>query len=123
MIDTHTPPLSTKMLFARIDPADSTMNTKPKPKTRIKFNLFVDRFEEKFTCTKVVCNRPAEFLGGFSRQTPSLSLTQNVTLYQFLGPYNIILPRHESFQIGQFILILALEWCTSKLSCRGKTIT
>ena len=67
--------------------------------------------------------RPAQFLGGFSRQTPSLSLTQNVTLYQFLGPYNIILPRHESFQIGQFILILALKWCTSKLSCRGKTIT
>ena len=30
--------------------------------------------------------RPAKFWGGFSRQTPSLSLTQNVTLYQFLGP-------------------------------------
>ena len=67
--------------------------------------------------------RPAQFWGGFSRQTPSFSLTQNVTLYQFLGPYNIILPRHESFQIGQFILILALKWCTWKLSCHGKTIT
>ena len=57
-------------------------------------------------------SRPAQFWGGFFRQTPSLSLTQNVTLYQFLGPYNIILPRHESFQIGQFILILALKLCT-----------
>ena len=81
------------------------------------------RLEVTFIFPSFLSSRPAQFLGGFSRQTPSLSLTQNVTLYQFLGPYNIILPRHESFQIGQFILTLALTRCASTLSCRGKTIT
>ena len=72
---------------------------------------------------KGVAIRPAEFLGRFSRQTPSLSLTQTVTPYQFLGPYNIVLPRHESFEVGHFILILALKWPILKLSCRGKMMS
>ena len=56
MIDTHTPPLSTKMLFARIDPADSTIGEyKAKTKDSHKFNLFVNTFEEKIKCIKVVC--------------------------------------------------------------------
>ena len=35
-------------------------------------------------------SRAAEIFGGFWSQTPPLSLTQNVTAYQFLGPYNIV---------------------------------
>ena len=42
-------------------------------------------------------SRAAEIFWGFLPQTPSLSLTQTMTPYQFLGPYDIILPRPESF--------------------------
>ena len=52
--------------------------------------------------SKAMCSRAAEFLGGIWRQTPPLSWTQNVSAYQFLGPYNIVLPRHESFEVGHF---------------------
>ena len=65
-------------------------------------------------------SRPAQFLGGFCGQTPSLRLTQIVTPYQFLGPYDIILPRPESFEVGHFISILALKCPTSKLLGRDK---
>ena len=65
-------------------------------------------------------SRAAEIFGGFCRQTPPLSFTQNVTAYQFLGPYVIVLPRPESFGVGHFIYILALKWPTSRLSGRGK---
>ena len=34
----------------------------------------------------VVYSRASEILGGFWSQTPPLSLTQNVTAYQFMGP-------------------------------------
>ena len=54
--------------------------------------------------------RAAEIFGGFWSQTPPLSLTQNVTPYQFLDPYDIVLPRHESFEAGHFISILAVSW-------------
>ena len=64
--------------------------------------------------------RAAEIFWGFGRQTPPLSFTQNVTAYQFLGPYVIVLPRPESFGVGHFIYILALKWPTSRLSGRGK---
>ena len=60
--------------------------------------------------------KAAQIFGGFLPQTPSLSLTQTVTPYQFLGPYGIVLPRHESFEVGQFISLLALKWPNSKLS-------
>ena len=67
--------------------------------------------------------RAAQILGGFLPQTLSLSLTQTVTPYQFLGPYDIVLPRPESFEVGHFISILALKCPTSKLSCRGKMMS
>ena len=63
-----------------------------------------------------------KILGGFLPQTPSLSLTQTVTPYQFLGSCHIVLPRPESFKEGHFISMLALKWPTSKLSGRGKTM-
>ena len=47
----------------------------------------------------------AHFLGGFLPQTPSLSLAQTMTPYQFLDPYNIILPQPESFGVDHFISI------------------
>ena len=47
-------------------------------------------------------SRPAEFFEGFWFQTPPLSLTQNLTAYQFLGSYDIILPRPESFEVCNF---------------------
>ena len=62
-----------------------------------------------------VHSRAAEIFWGFLPQTPSLSLTQTVTPYQFLGPYNIVLPRHESFEVGNFISILALKCPNSKV--------
>ena len=43
--------------------------------------------------------------------------------YQFLGPYNIVLPRPESFEVGYFISILALKWPTKRLSGCGKTMS
>ena len=46
--------------------------------------------------------RPAEFFEGFWFQTPPLSLTQNLTAFQFLGPYDTILPLTESFEVGNF---------------------
>ena len=64
-----------------------------------------------------------KIFGGFWNQTPPLSLTQNMTPYQFLGPYDIVLPRHESFEVGHFISILALKCPTSKLSGRDKTMS
>ena len=54
-------------------------------------------------------SRAAEIYGGFRRQTPPLSFTQNVTACQFLGPYDIVIPRPESFEVGHFISILALK--------------
>ena len=47
-------------------------------------------------------NRAAEIFGGFWSQTQLLSLTQNGTAYQFLGPYDIVLSRPESFEVGHF---------------------
>ena len=47
-------------------------------------------------------SRAAEIFGVFWSQTPPLGLTQNVTPYQFLGPYNIVLARPESFKVGHF---------------------
>ena len=51
-------------------------------------------------------SRAGKNFGGLFPQTPSLSLTQAVTPYQFLGPYDIVLPWHESFEVGQIRLIL-----------------
>ena len=53
--------------------------------------------------------RAGEILGGFWNQTPSLSLTQNVNAYQFLGPQDIVLPRPESFEVGSLILMAYFE--------------
>ena len=71
---------------------------------------------------RMLCSRAAQIFWGFLPQTPSLSLTQTVTPYQFLGPYNIVLPRPESFEVGHFISILALKWPTLKLLGRCKTM-
>ena len=49
------------------------------------------------------CSRPAEFYEGFWFQTPPLSLIQNLIVYQFLEPWDSVLPRPESFEIGHFI--------------------
>ena len=65
----------------------------------------------------------ADIFGGFWSQTPPLSLTQNVTPYQFLGPYDIILPQLESFKIGNFQANIEIKWPASKLLCRGKTLS
>ena len=66
--------------------------------------------------------RAAEIFGGFWSQTPPLSLTQNLTAYQFLGPYKIILPRHESFKIGNFQANIEIKWPALKLLCCGITM-
>ena len=39
-------------------------------------------------CVAECINRAAQIFGGFLPQTPSLSLPQAVTPYQFLGPYD-----------------------------------
>ena len=70
-----------------------------------------------------MCVRAAKLWGGFLPQTPLMSLTQTVTPYQFWGPYNIVLPQPESFEVGHFISILALKWPTSKLLGRCKTMS
>ena len=44
--------------------------------------------------------RAAEIFGGLCSQTPPLNLTQTVTAYKFLGPYDIVLSQPESFQVG-----------------------
>ena len=44
------------------------------------------RLEKECVEKKLLYIRPAQFWGGFSGQTPSLSLTQTVTPFQFLGP-------------------------------------
>ena len=63
-------------------------------------------------------HRAAEIFGEFLPQTPSLSLTQTVTPYQFLGPYDIVLPRHESFEAGHFISVYECK----KRCCRDPKI-
>ena len=73
--------------------------------------------------TSKLDSRAAQIFGGFLPQTGSLSVTQTVTPYQFLGPYDIVLPQPESFEVGHFISILALKCPTSKLSCRGKMMS
>ena len=67
--------------------------------------------------------RAAEILGGFWSQTQLLSLTQNGTAYQFLGPYDIVLTRHESFEVGHFKANIEIKWKTLKLSGRDKTMS
>ena len=69
-----------------------------------------------------VHNGAAEILGGFWSQTPPLSLTQYVTAYQFLGPCDIVLPRHESFQVGHLKANIDIKSPTLKLLGRGKTM-
>ena len=69
------------------------------------------------------CSRAAQFFLGFLPQTPSLSLTQTVTPYQFLGPYGIILPRHESFEVDHFEANIKMKWPTLTLLGRGKTMS
>ena len=64
--------------------------------------------------------RPAQFWGGFSRQTPSFSLTQTVTPFQFLGPWVIVLPRHESVEAHLVKANIKINWPIWRLSCRGK---
>ena len=68
-------------------------------------------------------SRAAEIFGGFWSQTPPLSLTQNVTAYKFLGPYNIVLPRHESFEVDHFKANIEIKWPASKLLCHGKIMS
>ena len=60
----------------------------------------------------LVYTRAAEISGGFWSQTPPLSLTKNMTPYQYFGPHDIILPRLESFEAGHFISKLSLTWPT-----------
>ena len=73
--------------------------------------------------TGVLCSRAAEIFGGFCRQTPPLSFTQNVAAYQFLGLQNFNLPRPESLEVGNFKGNMQIKWPTPKLSGRGKTMT
>ena len=65
--------------------------------------------------------RAAEIFGGLCSQTLPLSLTQTVTAYQVLGPYDIILSRPESFKVGHFKANIEIKWTTLKLSGRDKT--
>ena len=69
-----------------------------------------------------VVSRAAENFGEFWSQTLPLSLTQNVTPYQFSGPYDIVLARPESFNVGHFKANIEIKWPTLKLSGRGKTM-
>ena len=69
-----------------------------------------------------LCSRAAHIFFGFLPQTPSLSLTQTVTPYQFLGPYGIVLPHPESFEVGHFKANIEIKWPTSTLSGCGKTM-
>ena len=66
--------------------------------------------------------REAEIFGGLFSQTPPLSLTQTMTAYQFLGPYDIILSQPESFEVGHFKANIEIKWKTLKLSGRDKTM-
>ena len=76
-------------------------------------------------CVKYIplSSGPDEFWGGFCRQIPSLSLTQIVNPYQFLGPYDIVLPRPESFKVGHFKANTDIQLHTSKFSGCGKTMS
>ena len=64
----------------------------------------------------------AKIFGEFWSQTPPLSLTQNVTPYQFSGPYDIVLARPKSFKVGHFKANIEIKWPTLKLWGRGKTM-
>ena len=66
-----------------------------------------------------MCSGAAQIFLGFLPQTPSLSLTQTVTPYQFLGPYGIVLPRCKSFEVGHFKANIEIKWPTLKLLGRG----
>ena len=50
----------------------------------------------------VLYSRPAQFFFGKNAQTPRWSLDQNMSAYQFLDPYDIVLPRPENFDVGHF---------------------
>ena len=78
---------------------------------------------EKIKQCKGVHSRAAQIWGGFLPQTPSLSLAQTVTPYQFLGPYDIVLPRPESFEVGHFRANIEIKCPTSKLSGHGKSMS
>ena len=73
-----------------------------KAAARIEYVEYLNQSSSKVSKANVLFIRPAEFLEGFWNQTPPLNLTQNLTAYQFLGPYDIILPRPESFKVGRF---------------------
>ena len=62
--------------------------------------------------------RAAQIFFGFLSQAQSLSLTQTVTPYQFLGPYGIVLPHPKSFEVGHFNANIEIKWPTSKLSAQ-----
>ena len=70
-----------------------------------------------------MCIRAAEIFWELYSQTPPLSLTQTVTAYQFLGPYNIVLSRPKSFEVGHFKANIEKKWTTLKLSGRDKTMS
>ena len=97
------PPYQNFLRRLKDSPETSTYQSVPDGISRIDESKFVLDMEGQFllvfkNLAIFLPIRPAQFLGGFCGQTPSLRLTQIVTPYQFLGPYDIVLPRHESFE-------------------------
>ena len=68
-------------------------------------------------------SRAAEIFWELYSQTPPLSLTQTLTAYQFLVPYDIVLSRPESFEVGHFKANIGIKWKTLKLSGRDKMMS
>ena len=84
--------------------------------------VLISQGKTKFSMTSCTVHQASPILGGFSGQTPSLSLTQTETSYQFLGPYDIVLQRPKSFKVGHFKANIEIKCPTLKLSGRGKTM-
>ena len=88
-----------------------------------KFTVEFEHFDQKYFRQAYLTLGQAKFFGGFLSQTPLLSLTQTVTPYKFLGPYGIVLPRLESFEVCYFMAYIEIKWPTSKLLWRGKMMS
>ena len=75
----------------------------------------------KYSCFLQI--RVPSTAGEIFRGTPSLSLTQTVTPYQFLGSYDIVLQHPESFEVGHFKANIEIKWPFLKLWGCGKTMS
>ena len=93
------------------------MNFKP-----LNFHIEVKQ-KKHLTLANHLDNRAAEIFPGLCSQTPPLSLTQTVTAYQFLVPYDIVLSQPKSFEVGHFKANIEIKWPALNLSGCGKTIS